>query len=313
MKWQLKAALQGVLGRVPYGRRVNLAFQERHGEIRRFDAPRVVGAMVEHFIAPAAEQLGGIDQRRVLEIGTGWLPTLPCLFAALGAEVSTFDIARHLSAERGRNVWDAVQKELPSALSAHGLSLPILRHGAAADGRRPREVLAPLGIQYTAPADTTRLPIASASQDLVISNLTLQHIPPKVLPAVLRELTRVLRPGGIAIHRINLHDEYASVDPSVSSINFLRYPDWFWESFGNNPIKYVNRERYPWYLEQLADSGVECLHLRRREDARALPALRGKPLAARFQKYSASELSTVGIHVLLRKPARDAAADLAAE
>lgn len=44
--------------------------------------------------------------------------------------------------------------------------------------------------------DTTRLPYPSGSFDVVSCNSVLEYVPPEALPAVLREVDRVLAPGG---------------------------------------------------------------------------------------------------------------------
>lgn len=98
---------------------------------------------------------------------------------------------------------------------------------------------------YYAPVNSTALPLDNNSQDVIVTRPVLQHIHIRFLPDMIKETWRVLMPGGIAIHRINLHDEYAQDDPNATAINCLKYPSWIWDNFINNRIKYVNQERYP--------------------------------------------------------------------
>jgi malonyl-CoA O-methyltransferase len=96
-----------------------------------------------------------------------------------------------------------------AACLAIDLSLGMLRHlprpagglGARAGawlaraGARLRGVATPGAQPLPVAADTTRLPLASASVDLVWSNLAWHQFPDP--PAVLAEWYRVLRPGGL--------------------------------------------------------------------------------------------------------------------
>lgn len=103
-----------------------------------------------------------IQGLRVLEFGCH-LGATAIVLAALGAEVTGIDVAEkyvelgQLNAER------------------HGL------------GAHVRVMHVP---------DTTRLPFDDGSFDVVSCNSVLEYVPTEILGAVLRELDRVLRPGG---------------------------------------------------------------------------------------------------------------------
>jgi SAM-dependent methyltransferase len=66
----------------------------------------------------------------------------------------------------------------------------------------------------------SKLPIDTASVDMVISNSFFEHI--EDLDAVLREIARVTKPGGLSIHNIDGADHVAYSDPSRHPLEFLR-------------------------------------------------------------------------------------------
>ncbi len=113
----------------------------------------------------------------------------------------------------------ALQRHWPKAgVLALDLALPMLRQARRNAGwrpfaRRPQPLC----------ADVRALPLAGASVDVVFSNLCLQWVDD--LPAVLAELRRVLRPGGLLLFSTfgpdtlqELRDAFAQADaaPHVS-------------------------------------------------------------------------------------------------
>jgi SAM-dependent methyltransferase len=64
--------------------------------------------------------------------------------------------------------------------------------------------LAAYNITYKAPVDVSRTGLPDSSLDACISTSTLEHIPEESLRAILKELRRVLRPGGVL--RVGLPD-----------------------------------------------------------------------------------------------------------
>lgn len=104
----------------------------------------------------------GVAGKRVLEFGCH-IGASAVVLATLGAEVTAVDVA---------------QADLELA------RLNARRHGL------------PDAIRFQHVPDTRRLPYEDASFDLVTCNSVLEYVPPSHLDEVLRQLDRVLRPGG---------------------------------------------------------------------------------------------------------------------
>lgn len=303
MKWYLKACVQKLLSMTPYGKELNFITQKRWGGLRELNIEYRIKQMPE-FFNPILQRFGTLSGLKITEIGTGWIPVLPVAFSLIGAQCKTFDIVRNLKRDLVINTLREMAEHLET-LSEMG-SFPLKkvreRYQRASEETEIERVLEAVGVHYTAPIDTRQLPIQSDSQDVVVSRLVLQHIPPRILPKVLKELYRILKYGGISIHTVNLHDEYAAVDPKVTLVNFLRYPSWFWDNFGNNSIKYINRCRYPYYLKVFESTGFRVLSLFKRLDKRSFETLPKMKIAREFRYHTREELATIGFTSILEKP-----------
>ncbi len=249
---------------IPYGRNLNFFLQKHFGQIREINIEDKIRQMQE-FSDPILQRFGSLSGLRITEIGTGWAPVLPIALSLTGARCRTFDVVRHLRKDILANVLTGIAGHLDFLSRIGGCSLESVsqRYRKLSQEGEVGDILKTIHVHYTAPVDTRFLPIEDGSEDVLVSRLVLQHIPPKNLPDVVRETYRILKPGGIAIHSINLHDEYAMahVDQDITLVNFLKYPSWFWEHFGNNSVKYVNRSRYPYYLEVVETAGFRILGL----------------------------------------------------
>jgi len=74
-------------------------------------------------------------------------------------------------------------------------------------------------------ADARHLPFKEDAFDAVISDSTLDHLPPKLLPHAISELARILRNGGKLI--LSLNNIYNIPAAVIRRINYLRNPYWF--------------------------------------------------------------------------------------
>src|SRR5262249_20571014 len=127
------------------------------------------------------------------------------------------------------------------------------------------------------------------------------HIEPSVLDTVIRETARVLKPGGYALHRLNLHDEYATTDPRRGALDFLRYSGRIWNGFFNHAIKYNNRLRYPHYLRLFGHAGFTPVSASKKVAWEAIPRAQRLGVAKEFRDLSWEDMATIACTVVLQK------------
>ena len=157
------------------------------------------------------------------------------------------------------------------------------------------------GIDYRAPCDARRTTLASSSIDYITSTNTLEHISPPDIQAILRECARIIKDTGFMSFSIDYQDHYSYFDDSISAYNFLKYSDKIWALF-NPALHYQNRLRHRDYLEAFDAAGFEVVAAKQAHGtATDLAVIEQLPLAARFRRYTPSELAVRYSLVILRK------------
>jgi SAM-dependent methyltransferase len=91
--------------------------------------------------------------------------------------------------------------------------------------------------------DVKHLSLESDSIDIIFSNAVLEHVPR--LKEAVDEMSRVLKPGGIGVHEIDLRDHFSSDNP----LKLLSYPDWLWIMMTSNRPGFTNRLRFTDYID----------------------------------------------------------------
>jgi SAM-dependent methyltransferase len=104
------------------------------------------------------------------------------------------------------------------------------------------------GIRYIAPFDMRNTNYDDASFDICISTNTFEHIPPADIQAILSELWRIIRPGGVISAVIDYSDHYSHTDKKISPLNYLRFSESKWRRF-NHANHFQNRLRHTHYKE----------------------------------------------------------------
>ena len=302
MDWRIKAHVQGILARLPAGVRVNdllqTAFggrsnQAEHIELKfRADWLVLMEMLQQHDF--------DVNDKVLLEIGTGWLPVLPLCFALAGArQVLSYDMHRHLLPQSAPTVLHHLQPQL--GLLAQACNQPVAaiesRHAwfsAAPDGPG---LLQRAGVRYHAPADASATGLAAGTIDLVFSNSVLEHVSKVQLESLMREAARLIGPGGCVLHSVNCADHYAYFDRSISPIHYLRFSEAQWQRW-NNALLFQNRLRPRDFTEAAKAAGMQVSNEIRTVRQEVLAKLPQTPIAHEFAQYSADELCCTSVTFL---------------
>lgn len=247
-----------------------------------------------------------LSGKRVMELGTGWRVDLPIGLHLCGVRsVVTYDLYRHLkpglvmsavaTLARNRSVVSEIFRGLADPAE---VEYRLDRLARAAD---VGELFRLAGIEYHAPADGTRTGLPHGSIDLHMSFTVLQHVPSVVLVDILREATRVLSPGGLACHHIDLSDQFAQADPSINRSNFLRFSDEEWATYSSNQFAYHNRLRVTDYERLYQEAGHQIVGWATEIDDRSRRELaNGFRVAERFRGFAPDVLATDTIRAISR-------------
>jgi SAM-dependent methyltransferase len=254
----------------------------------------------------------GVQPRTVLEIGPGVnLGSLFCFVAsgvenAAGVDVEPMrdpapafyrNLYDYLSCVEGFTWWRyfATERKYDHVSFPTCKALPtvedILEH-----------------IDYRSPAASDRLPFLEGSFDLVYSVAAMEHVPGP--SETVAEITRVLRPGGLSVHEIDLKD-HGAADP----LEFLTWSNTEYQNmakpYGNGRSLrgildgswrdrvYCNRLRLSDWLDLFYSAGFEILET---EPILALNRehIRKARFAEPFRSKNEEDLSVLAFRIVAR-------------
>ena len=309
MRWTTKAFLQRLLSRTPGGKQLYYMGQRLGGQLRGLSVEAKVMAAGHHMelLAAVGETVSG---RRLLELGTGWVPVLPLVFWACGHEsCETYDrvrLLRHRLVPTAARQLVALARQIDSAAVGSRyakLGFDPDRIAALADrlasGTTARSVLEAAQIRYHAPADARRTNLPPASVYIVFSNLVLQHVRADLLPGLMAEAHRLLQSGGYMLHSIDLSDMYAHGDPTIPPIHFLRFSEESYAKY-NTSFCHQNRWRASRYLELFRNTGFQIAEWQAHVCPESLAALPGFPIHDDYRDLTPEDICTTSVWVLAR-------------
>ncbi len=239
---------------------------------------------------------------RVLELGAGYTLIPGLLLHAHGAaQYTAVDLYPALTTRsaiyrRARNLF-AMN---PFKSDPGETELALRRFDAAADLSGPEVRLDSDRVSLLHPVDASCLPFADGAFDLLLSHAAFEHFRDPATAA--REAARVLAPGGLALHQVDLRDHRDFSRPHES----LTMSDEAWERSFQRPDQahmFTNRLRLGELRRLFQESGCEVLEVDVGMRAPVDPALRQR-LAHRFRRMSDEELSVVSALFVLRRTSR---------
>lgn len=306
MNWKLKAHLMAVISRLPAADKIYHRLQQVAGT-NKLHLDRDLGRAFE-LVRLAQEVEAPLEQATILEVGTGWRPLVPFVFALSGAKsVVTVDVNPWLTHDYALETWKALGSRLELIAAEINVPLVDIRE-------RYRKVdfsvtdlhdfLDQVNITYQYPADARRTGLTDDSIDMVVSSNVLEHIPLDVQTDIHKESLRILKSGGIAVHRFNPQDHFSTVDSKITNANFLQFTQKEWNWLGGSGLSYHNRLRAPAYRTMFTETGFDLRICRERVDERSLKAIESGELTlnAEFISELPRDLAVDYMWVVAQKP-----------
>lgn len=155
------------------------------------------------------------------------------------------------------------------------------------------ELLEQYNSQYLIDGIHSLKKIPNSSVDFIWSQAVLEHIRKDQFFEFLKEVRRILSPGGVCSHRIDLKDHIGG------GINHLRFSERVWESsFMANSGFYTNRYRFGDMINLFSKAGfrVEVVGI---DSWECLP-IKKRKLYRDYRDISDSDLCISGFDVILR-------------
>ncbi len=309
--WLIKSAIHRAISLLPQSETYNEWFQKHITKSLEFGPGPFECRLdycrryLEDFLAVRPECAEGFT---VLELGTGWYPTVPLGLYLCGAtEIWCFDISPLLRRERLKTLlhffceYDLagkLQKFLPAVRPERMARLREVAQGVESES--PENLLEKLNIHVLV-RDAQDTGLQAKSVDLFFSCGVMQHIPAAVQLKINAEFLRLASPRAVLIESVYLKDIYANFDRSLTAFNFLKYSSAAWKWL-DSPLVPQCRLRVSDFRSILRDSSWEIV----KEDDTLGPIadLEKIRLAPEFQKYSREDLLVVDAWLVARPQSR---------
>ena len=275
MYWQFHVTRLAVLGRLP------LQDQLRRFKRRFFgyepDPGNLRGTIYDFNDMELELRRTGrsFEGATVLEIGTGWFPTVPIALCMRGARrVIMTDLNKHLD--------DVTFASTVAFLRREGGDFSKLPDGCTIND---------FPLTYLAPFDVDQVPAGSI--DVVISRTVLEHIAEDRIRSLFRSLRPKLSENGVMLHCVDHSDHLEHKDNRLSKLNFLTWSDYQHSLVNRLSGEGENRLRHSDYLRLLGETGYRVIMEKGDVHAETELRLRGMKLSERFQGRPSTELATL--------------------
>jgi len=155
------------------------------------------------------------------------------------------------------------------------------------------------GINYKI-YDGKQIPFPGESFDLIWSSDVYEHI--RFPQLTIEETYRLLRPGGMVIHIIDLADHFSfGTNNSDIIFNCLKYPKWIWEAMTWNRSNYVNRLRASQWIDIHESVGFKIISQNTEINEYIRDNYKTSPKLKYLLKYSEYDAISTELHLVAKK------------
>ncbi|NQT38998.1 MAG: class I SAM-dependent methyltransferase [Planctomycetes bacterium] len=275
MRWRTLVVRKAIIGRLPFADKLRAIKRRAFGYPPNAKHLELTIKCYER-ITLAIENLGmSIHDSVILEIGSGWFPTIPILFARDGARnIIMSDLNIHMDKITFRETAAYLKKRFSDNEYIQSIT----------------DVSA-LPIEYYAPFNASRL--SDKSVDIVVSSMVLEHIPRSDIYNLFSSLRPKIVDDGCMVHLVDHSDHFEHYDKSISRIHFLT-----WSEEKHAVINFLikdgeNRMRHHEYQQIFSDSGYEVINEETDLDNRTLEILGTLDLVYPYSKMQPEQLAVV--------------------
>jgi len=310
MHWKLKSKIQNAISLLPSAASYEAYYwvQRHFGGLRRVDPTSRFIAAIETWKKIQSQERSPTG-KIFLEVGTGRAPIVPIAYWLMGAESTiTVDLNPYLKEELIAEHLRYISENRDKIISLFGSLIDIQRFDALVNiGSKSKlsasELLDLCQIVYIAPGDAANTNLPDQHIDFHTSYTVFEHIPPNVLPDILREGNRIIKTDGLFVHRIDYSDHFSHSDKNISAINFLQYSDNEWATYADNIYMYMNRLRHDDFLALFESVGQRIVAVEPSINERAEEMLKAKTLSLndRFKSKTQEVLAITGAWILTEK------------
>jgi SAM-dependent methyltransferase len=260
-------------------------------------------AVVNRYKQTIDAYLGSIDGLTILEIGPGRNLSVGAIYVLAGAQrYYGLDIYKDPNFDDLEPLKSMIElSRLQRGLLQHPVESVLRHQGRSLELDREKVV-------FLYPHLSSDIPLPNNAIDFVFTNSAFEHFltPRETIAAIYR----VLKPGGITAHKIDLRDHRDSQNP----LAFLKMDATEWRSLFPDEIiwAYTNRWRSSDFKTAFAATGFELLEFDQRpgrsDFARApwfdvpLTEADRNSFHPDFHRYSLDDLSRTFLFIVCRKP-----------
>lgn len=196
------------------------------------------------FNAICSELKIDVQNKSVIEIGSGWLPIIPYFFKYKNdtKNVYSFDINKHY------------QKKSISKLN----SVFSQKYDCTIHPKENCKFNLPEGVNYYPLENIINTEIPDA--EIVFSRFVLEHVTAEDIYEMHKKFKSSLKKGSYIVHIISPSDHRAYSDKNLSLQDFLKYNKEQWNAI-QTKFDYHNRLRLPQYVAIFESLNLEIIHL----------------------------------------------------
>ncbi len=237
---------------------------------------------------------GNLADADVLEIGPGSSVGFALLALLAGAKsAACLDIAPRQPNEPP-DLYAELVKTAAAYPDTYLVSPALLARAQQEPDALARELLA--RVIFHAPMDIAHNSLPDASLDVICSHTCFEHFADPA--GAVASIARLLRPGGVTSHQIDLRDHRDFNHP----LDFLAYNETLWRlSTSHMPNAVRTRWRAPHYRAAFEKQGLEIVYQELIHKMTVTEQMRHQ-FARRFRKLSLEDLGILSLLLVARKP-----------